>query len=123
MGNMNWKLVRVPDENKTGLEISSAEFICSEKWIHAVVPGTVLYSYEKAGLIEDPYFSDNILKLDQNYYNVDYWYRGEIDIPADYHGKNVWLNFEGVNHKADVFVNGVSVGSVNGAFRRGNFDL
>lgn len=123
MSNVNWKLARVPDENKTGLEISSAEFICSEKWINAMVPGTVLYSYEKAGLIEDPYFSDNILKLDQSYYNVDYWYRGEIDIPADYHGKNVWLNFEGVNHKADVFVNGVSVGSVNGAFRRGNFDI
>ena len=120
---MSWKLARFPDVIENGEEISKKEYALSDKWINAVVPGTVLYSYEKAGLIDDPYFSDNILKLDQDYYNVDYWYRGEIDVPVSYTGKTIWLDFDGVNHKADVFVNGVEAGKVYGAFRRGHIDV
>src|SRR5262249_52561825 len=40
-----------------------------------------------------------------------------------YAGKRVWLNFDGINWKADVFVNGTSVGSINGALTRAAFDV
>lgn len=123
MNSIQWKLARVPDVAVDGVELSQIAYVLSDGWIDAVVPGTVLTSYEAAGKIDDPYYSDNILKLDQSYYNVDYWYRGELDVPTENAGKRTVLTFYGVNHKADVYVNGKSVGSVNGAFRRGIFDV
>ncbi len=123
MCEISWKIARVPDVKDEGEKISQNTFLCGEQWINAAVPGTVLYSYEKAGKIADPYFSDNILKLDQDYYNTDYWYRGEAEIPESYGGKYIWLNFGGVNHKADIFANGKKLGSINGAFRRGTFNI
>ena len=35
----------------------------------------------------------------------------------------MWLNFEGINFSAQVWVNGRQVGTVKGAFRRGIFDI
>ena len=118
--NETWLLARVPDVKENGETLSRKDYTPSGAWLAAVVPGTVLTSYEAAGKIDDPYYSDNILKLDQDYYNVDYWYRGTLSVPT---GERKILTFFGVNHKADVFVNGKAIGSVNGAFRRGIFDV
>jgi hypothetical protein len=38
------------------------------------------------------------------------WYRKTLDIPADRQGEKVYLYFEGVYNRSEVFVNGVSVG-------------
>jgi len=35
----------------------------------------------------------------------------------------VWLNFDGINWKADVFLNGEKIGRIDGAFMRGRFDV
>ena len=140
-----WKLSRVPDVEAasgakvTGLADEEAEAAARKQvgeqmaasgystegntWINATVPATVLTSYEYAGLIEDPYFSDNMEKLDQDYYNVDYWYRTEFTVPEDYQSKRVWLNFDGINHKADIYLNGQEIGKIEGAFIRGKFDV
>ena len=118
-----WKLARVPDVSDQGSALSKNGFSYSDKWINATVPGTALVSYYNDGLIDDPYYSDNMLKLDESYYNVDYWYRTEFTVPASYSGRRVMLNFDGINWKADIYVNGKSVGSINGAFIRGQFDV
>ncbi len=118
-----WKLARVPDVADKGETVSNRDYGTNDKWIDATVPGTVLTSYWKAGLIEDPYFSDNMKQLSQDYYNVDYWYRTSFTLPESSKGKRVWLNFDGINWKAHVYVNGQAVGDINGAFIRGNFDI
>src|SRR5262249_44799895 len=35
----------------------------------------------------------------------------------------VWLNFDGINYSAVIWVNGTQVGTMRGAFIRGNFDI
>jgi hypothetical protein len=35
----------------------------------------------------------------------------------------VWLNFDGINYAAEVWVNGTKVGTMRGAFIRGNFEI
>jgi len=121
--NENWLLSRVPDVSEKGESISTAAFAPSEAWIAATVPGTVLTSYYNAGKIDDPYYGDNMEKLSQEYYNVDYWYRTEFAVPEAYRNKRLWLNFDGINWKARVYLNGVKVGDINGAFIRGRFDI
>ena len=34
-----------------------------------------------------------------------------------------WLNFDGINWKADVFFNGEKLGRIEGGFMRGRFDV
>ena len=123
LNELNWTFARVPDVSAQGAAISDASYTEGGEWTKATVPGTVLTSYYNAGKIDDPYFGNNLEKLDESYYNVDYWYRTTFDVPASYKGRRVLLNFDGINWKADVFVNGKSVGSIEGAFIRGQFDV
>ncbi|CZT55689.1 Exo-beta-D-glucosaminidase precursor [Eubacteriaceae bacterium CHKCI005] len=120
--NDGWTLARAPDVTATAQEISSVGFDDSS-WIPATVPGTVLTSYYEAGLIDDPYYSDNMDQLDQDYYNVDYWYRKDVEIPADYAGQRMLLNFDAINWQSDIFINGQKVGIMRGAFDQGEFDV
>ena len=117
-----WKLARSPEVAQTGAQISLATFN-DEKWISACVPGTALASYEKTGLIPDCYFGLNMANLSQDYYNTNYWFRNTFEIPLSYSGQRIWLNFDGINWKADVFVNGSFIGHIDGPFIRGQFDV
>lgn len=118
-----WELARVPDVSDNGATVSQNSYSTGSVWIDAVVPGTVLTSYHEAGLIEDPNVDDNILDLDEAYYNVDYWYRSTFTAPSDLEGKRVWLNFDGINWKANIYLNGTYLGDLNGAFIRGKYDV
>ncbi len=122
----NWKLSRVMDVQGTeGTAMSKSDYVCAdETWINATVPGTVLTSYLDQGLISDPYVGTTMQELENSgYYNCDYWYRTEFTVNESYTGKRVWLNFDGINWKADVYVNGNSIGNIAGAFIRGKFDI
>ena len=54
---------------------------------------------------------------------TSYWYRTLIDVPKSYKNHRIWLNFDGINYSAAVWVNGVQVGAIRGAFIRGIFDI
>jgi hypothetical protein len=121
----NWKVqnAKLIPERVTGVELSRAGFD-DNNWIAATVPGTVLASYLNAKQIPDPYFADDHFKIDDDFFtNNDFWYRDTFTVPREYTGRRVWLNFDGINWKADVFVNGSNVGRMDGAFIRGRFDI
>ncbi len=46
-----------------------------------------------------------------------------VKVPKTYAGRQVWLNFDGINYSAQVWVNGRQVGAMKGAFSRGIFDI
>jgi beta-galactosidase/beta-glucuronidase len=93
------------------------------RWLPAVVPGTVLTSYLAAGAIPDMFYGDHQFQVSDWFCHSDWWYRAEMELPRDYRGKRVWLGLDGINHKADIFVNGQIVGKMRGAFIRGRFDV
>ena len=119
-----WMLARAPDVTDTPAAVSSPGYNTGGgAWIKAVVPGTALTSYFKAGIIDDPYYSDNIYKLSQWYFNVDYWYRNEFFLPQDFGGNRVVLNLEAVNWLSDVYVNGQKAGITVGVFKSEEYDV
>jgi hypothetical protein len=119
-----WQLqdaVKVPE---VGAAISAVGYK-PQGWYAATVPGTVLTSLVNAGVYPEPLYGENNRpdKIPDSLSQTPFWYRTELRVPKAYSGKHVWLNFEGINFSAQVWVNGRQVGSIKGAFSRGIFDI
>ncbi|MGL5937605.1 MAG: glycosyl hydrolase 2 galactose-binding domain-containing protein [Phocaeicola sp.] len=117
-----WKIERASEVAASGSEISTTAFT-PEGWVIATVPGTVLSSYKNVGAVADPNYADNQHYISESFFNSNFWYRDEFDIPADFKQERIFLNFDGINWKANIFVNGKQVGRIEGAFKRGKFDV
>lgn len=113
---------------KAQAEVADPSLIMSvryntEGWVKATVPGTVFGSYVSEGLESDPNFGDNAYTIDKSKYDRNFWYRTEFLSPKVETGEKVWLNFEGVNRKGEIFFNGTRLGLLDGFMHRGNFDV
>ena len=116
-----WHLQRDSLIAGSGEQISTVGFHDSD-WIPATVPGTVLTSYYNIGALPDPNYGDNELMISDSFFYADFWYRNEFPAPVVPPGRRVWLSFDGINWKADVFLNGEKLGRIEGGFMRGRFD-
>ena len=105
--HLNWKLAPQDDKLYTEKQVSVAGFKTTD-WIKAVVPGTVFYSYVVAGKESNPDYADNIYKVDKAKYNRPFWYRAEFSAQGFPAGKRIWLNFNGINKRGEVYFNGQS---------------
>jgi len=117
-----WKIQRDSLVKADGATLSRPGFADSS-WMVATVPGTALVSYLNDGAIPDPNFGTNQDLISDSFFQSDFWYRNEFTLPPFFAGKNVVLNFEGVNWKADVYLNGEKLGRIEGGFIRGVYDV
>ncbi|HEU5351596.1 MAG TPA: discoidin domain-containing protein [Terracidiphilus sp.] len=93
-------------------------------WMIATVPGTVLTSYLNDGAVPNPDFGDNQYAISDSFFCGDFWYRDEFLAPAANPTQpRFWLNFDGINWKAEIYLNGHDVGRMDGGFTRGRFDV
>jgi len=112
-------------------------------WYPAVVPGTVVGSMVAAGVYPDPFFGMNFRSLPGATYELaknfshlpmpedspfrrSWWYRTEFDLPASLGGRSLRLHLDGVNYRANVWLNGERLAAskdVAGAFRRHELDV
>ncbi len=126
----------------TGESISTPSFP-AENWIQADVPATVVAAQVKNGLLPDPFYGMNLRQypglgypIGFNFsnlpmspdspYAVSWWYRKQFTLPDSFAGKTVWLNFRGINYRANVFLNGKQIANsdeVAGAWRTYEFDV
>ncbi|GAC1693561.1 MAG: carbohydrate-binding protein [Terriglobales bacterium] len=92
----------VPDDSAT-----SQPGYDSSKWYPIKhMPATVLQVLEDAGVYPDLYFGMNLAKPG-DLWKQDWWYRTTFTAPA---GREVYsLLFEGLNYRADLWVNGHKV--------------
>ena len=118
----SWRVCRASEAPDDGAAIASASFDASS-WLPATVPGTVLASYIKAGAVPDPDYGDNWEQISESYFNSDFWYRKDLGAVSVGEGRRAVLAFDGINWKADVWLNGHALGDIRGAFIRGEFDI
>lgn len=118
----SWRIQRDSLVTAKGEALSLPGAEC-KGWLPATVPGTALVSYLNAGALPDPNYGDNQLQISDSFFYADFWYRDEFTIPAPAAGRKIWLNFNGINWKADVYFNGAHLGRIDGAFLRGRFDV
>ncbi len=57
---------------------------------------------------------------------VSWWYRKEFETPVDMAGQRVWLNFDSINYRANIWLNGRQLANdsqVRGMYRSFEFDV
>lgn len=118
----NWKVQRASLVAAPGFEIASSRFD-DGNWLTATVPGSVLTSYVKTASVPDPNFGDGILQISESFFRDNFWYRDVFELPKGWNGYRLLLNFDGINWKANIFLNGEQVGHIDGGFMRGEFDV
>ena len=116
-----WQLQRASEVDARGEKIASADYD-SRSWVPATVPGTVLASYMNIGAVPDPNYADDVNQISESYFRSNFWYRNEFEVKS-IDGEQQWLNFDGINWKANVYLNGQRLGRIEGAFLRGKFNV
>ena len=118
-----------------------------QQWLKTSVPTTVLNALVKHGVYHDPRFGLNSFRIPdssdefnfknnlaqfsylpdkRNPWRDPYWYRTEFALPPVAPGRHLWLNFNCINYRADVWLNGVRIAdkdTMAGMFQRFRFDI
>jgi exo-1,4-beta-D-glucosaminidase len=138
----NWSLQSSCQVKATGEGISKTGF-STEGWHHAEVPTTVVAALIADKTLPDPHYGMNLRSypgmsyaIGQNFssvampedspYHCSWWYRTEFPLPAGSNGKNTWLHFDGINYRANIWLNGQEIADaqdIAGTFRAFEFDV
>lgn len=121
-----WKMqssqkLKVPDES-----LISQNNFSVDSWLKASVPGTVLGSMATNEMIEDPYFGVNMQNVDIEQFKSPWWFRTTFNLSAEDLNKQISLRFNGINYRADLWVNGKKVSSKDefaGTYRMFTFNI
>ena len=116
-----WKVCRSSETIDDGETLSGLGFD-DTGWIVATVPGTVLASYYHSGAIPDPNSADNQLCISESFFRSDFWYRNSFKVIKN-DSERQFLNFDGINRKAEIYLNGSYIGEIDGAYRQKAFDV
>jgi exo-1,4-beta-D-glucosaminidase len=119
-----------------GEAISKAGF-ATNGWFATTIPATVSGVLAQEGVYPDPFVSTNLRSwpgmgrgrggiLRTNPFTAAWWFRTEFNLPAEMAGRAITLHFEGINYRAEVWLNGQQIAGTNvveGAMRRFSFDV
>ncbi len=137
-----WRLQSSCAIHEGGERISTAAFDAGG-WVRTSVPATVFAAQVAAGIYKDPYYDMNLRRVPGEEYKIgaifsnlpmpegspyrcSWWYRDEFEVPAADRGKRLSLHFEGINYRANLWVNGQKIADsaeVAGAYRTYDFDI
>ncbi len=124
----DWQLKSSAVDTSTGEVISSRAYT-PVSWYKVSVPCTVM-----AGLLQadyfgkdfDPFYSKNLSTIQASLFNDPWWYRKEIVLPESENGKEISLDFKGINYRAELWINGVMLKTNQqfvGTMREWEFDI
>ena len=80
-----------------------------EAWYPAKVPSTVLGNLVDLGIYGNVFFSKNLGNLPTTPFQQPWWYRTEFSLAEADPGTRSRLVFEGINYRAEVYLNGHKV--------------
>jgi exo-1,4-beta-D-glucosaminidase len=138
----HWTLQTSAKVETKGEVISTTAFV-PKGWHDVTVPTTVVAALVQDKTLPDPFFGMNLRQFPgvtypvggnfslipmqtDSPYAVSWWYRKQFAAPAGYAGKTAWLNFRGINYRANVWLNGKQIADSNdiaGAWRTYEFNI
>ena len=121
----NWKIQSSKHISQSGNTLS-LETSLSKDWLSAKVPSTILGTLVDNQIYNDPYFGENLKNIPTEQFKVPWWYTTSFEISEDQAELNASLNFDGINYKANVWLNGKEIATtkaIDGAYRLTSFDV
>lgn len=124
----DWYARKANEVKMDGNRLSAAP-LDKTGWLPARVPGTVLTTLLENHMYPAPEFGLNnnlipdIHEVGNDFYT--YWFTRQFTINNLPEGRNVWLNFRGINYKAEIFLNGkrINRNTHEGMFLRKTFNI
>ena len=137
-----WEIQSSAEVHESGSVLSTPSFQPGG-WRHTSLPSTVFHALVDNHVYPDPYFGMNLRSTPgveypigvnfsnspmpaESPFNRSWWYRSQFQLSAGYRGKTIWLAFDGLNFRANVWLNGrqiASAGKTAGAWRLFQFDV
>ncbi|MCX4911521.1 discoidin domain-containing protein [Streptomyces sp. NBC_00878] len=120
-----WRLTLDDWAGADGEDLSKTT-VDTSGWLPATVPGTVLASLVDQGKLPDPVVGLNNLHVPEALSRHAWWYKRDFELPRGLRagaGRRIWLEFDGVNHQADIWLNGGQVGGLTYPFARSAHDV
>jgi len=131
-----WTIQSSAKLKETGDAISQEQFQPTN-WYPAIVPSTVVGTLVDDKVYPDPFVGMNLRLIpgctypiganfslrpmpEDSPFRSSWWYRTEFQVPASYSGKNIWLHLDGINFRANVWLNGQLIANsdqIAGTFR------
>jgi exo-1,4-beta-D-glucosaminidase len=138
----DWQIRSAREAKADGAAISRADFK-ADRWVMTSVPNTVVGALVTAKVFPDPYYGRNLRDLPgvtypeatnfshtpmdpKSPFASTWWYRRAFDRPGSFRNKKVSLRFDGINYRANVWVNGTRIAAedqIVGTFRIYEFDV
>ena len=139
-----WSLQSSGKVDEKGEMLSRPAFQPKDKdWYTVTVPTTVVAALVEHKVYPDPFVGMNLRSfpgvtypIGANFSNipmqqdspfiVPWWYRKEFVLPASFKGKSIWLNFNGINYRANIWLNGKQIAKAEdtaGAWRTYEFNI
>jgi exo-1,4-beta-D-glucosaminidase len=121
----DWQIQSSCEAKASGAEISAAGFD-SKGWHHTDIPSTVVGALVTDKTYPDPNYGTNLKSFPgMDYSSKDFfanqdmpknspfrcawWFRTEFLLPAEAEHKTTWLDFLGINYRANVWLNGQKI--------------
>ncbi len=123
--DQGWQLQPAGKWSEEG-KLLEPDVYADENAVICKVPNTVLGALTEAGKYSDIYFSDNLERVPTEWFQTHWRYLKKFDLEQGQAGAFSRLCFDGINYRADVFLNGEKIGSADtimGAFNRFEFDV
>src|SRR5215467_8925798 len=137
-----WRVQSSAKVPESGEKISLPGY-ATPGWYPTSVPETVFAVLAENGVYKDSYFGMNLRTFPgvdysigtqfanqempaDSPYAVPWWYRTEFELPTADPGKQIWMQFRGINYRAEIWINGKKLAGTDqiaGAFRRYDFNV
>lgn len=109
-----------------GGSIISSKGFKTDDWYPAGVPTTVLGALVNDDVYTNVYFGTNFAAIPRAPFTNSWWFRNEFVVSSGEAVENADLIFEGINYRANIWLNGEKIASTNrifGAYRVFSLDV
>jgi exo-1,4-beta-D-glucosaminidase len=119
-----WFVQSSANTTATGAQISTPGF-STAGWLATSIPATPVGAQVQNGIYPSPYVGMNSQQIPtwppagENFanvtwpsgspYSVHWWFQNQFTIPSTLAGQRVYLHFDGINYRANLWVNGTQI--------------
>jgi exo-1,4-beta-D-glucosaminidase len=139
----NWYVQSSANVTDSGATISTPGYAHSG-WLLTEIPATPLGAQFDNHLVSSPYVNENAATIAGTCYNVTtnyanvswcsgspygptpWWFLNQFTIPSTLSGQRIYLHFDGINYRANLWVNGTEIATnaqMVGTYTRFEYDI